>query len=152
MFLGFVLWILFCVFVSEVLPDLCQLIWHVMKFSARVSLFVAKDLFRLSVFLGIQCFRIGKFGYFLVCELINDAQRVDEAEEQDSNAYVSSSDLSYEEACFVLGLEPNATNSEIDRAYKSAIKLAHPDLGGSADQAALINQARVVIKLKSFGT
>lgn len=41
-----------------------------------------------------------------------------------------------------LGLGPDATRAEADRAWRTLAKTAHPDHGGSADRMALLNAAR----------
>lgn len=42
----------------------------------------------------------------------------------------------------VLGLSANATKEQIDTAYRSAAKTAHPDAGGSEEAMAELNQAK----------
>jgi hypothetical protein len=42
----------------------------------------------------------------------------------------------------VLGLPPNASQAEIEAAYRSKAKAAHPDKGGSAEEMAKLNAAR----------
>ena len=53
--------------------------------------------------------------------------------------------MSVEEALEVLGLEPDASNSDIESAYRNEMKRAHPDQGGSDWMAAKVNQARDVL-------
>jgi DnaJ domain len=47
-----------------------------------------------------------------------------------------------EDAYRVLGLKPGASHEEIRAAYRRLIKKVHPDLGGSAALAAMINAAK----------
>lgn len=42
----------------------------------------------------------------------------------------------------VLGLAPTATRAEIESAWRAAMRTAHPDRGGSHDQALRLNHAR----------
>lgn len=42
----------------------------------------------------------------------------------------------------VLGVKPTATKAEIDSAFRSLMHTAHPDRGGSHNQAAELNRAR----------
>lgn len=42
----------------------------------------------------------------------------------------------------ILGLNPEATEDEIDAAFRAKAKSAHPDAGGSHDQMARLNAAR----------
>ena len=50
-----------------------------------------------------------------------------------------------EEAYEILGLEMDASDEEIDRAYKELIRKNHPDMGGSEYIAKKINAAREYI-------
>ena len=56
-----------------------------------------------------------------------------------------------EEAYEILGLTMDATDDEIDHAYKELIRKNHPDLGGSEYIAKKINAAREYI-IKNQGT
>ena len=49
------------------------------------------------------------------------------------------------EACATLGVWPGASRAEIERAYRTKMKRAHPDHGGSAAQAAALNLARELL-------
>lgn len=42
----------------------------------------------------------------------------------------------------VLGITKNASRDEIEKAYRTKAKSAHPDAGGSTDGMAKLNQAR----------
>ncbi len=55
------------------------------------------------------------------------------------------SGMSADEACEILGVEPNATPEDIESAYRQAMKKAHPDQGGSDWMAAKVNQAKDVL-------
>lgn len=52
---------------------------------------------------------------------------------------------SYVDALARLGLKPGFTLDDLKRAYKRAIRIAHPDAGGSAQAAQAVNAARDVI-------
>lgn len=45
----------------------------------------------------------------------------------------------------VLGLKPDATEAEINAAYRDAARTAHPDGGGSADEFDEIKQAHLIL-------
>ncbi len=45
-------------------------------------------------------------------------------------------------ACATLGVRLGASRAEIERAYRTKMKRAHPDHGGSVARAAALNQAR----------
>ncbi len=53
--------------------------------------------------------------------------------------------MSAEEACEILGVEPDATPQDIETAYRRVMKSAHPDHGGSDWMAAKVNQAKDVL-------
>ena len=49
------------------------------------------------------------------------------------------------EAWRVLGLQPGASRDEVRAAYRRLMKRVHPDLGGSAVLAAMLNAAKQVL-------
>jgi DnaJ family protein C protein 19 len=56
-----------------------------------------------------------------------------------------SGSMSRDEAYEVLGLHPNASETEIREAHRRLMRGAHPDAGGSDWLAARINQARDIL-------
>lgn len=54
----------------------------------------------------------------------------------------SSGDMSREEALDILGLDENADEAEIRRAYKELMKKVHPDTKGSQGLARTLNRAK----------
>lgn len=67
----------------------------------------------------------------------------DPAEEEPQQTFVL--DLSYFHAVALLGLQNGFTQAELSRAYKEAMKKAHPDAGGSVEAAQAVNAARDLI-------
>ena len=53
--------------------------------------------------------------------------------------------MSVSEAREVLGVGPDATEQEIEQAYKALMKKNHPDQGGSKYFASQLNQAKEVL-------
>lgn len=60
----------------------------------------------------------------------------------DREAPAADGPMPEEEAYRVLGLEPGASLDEVRAAYRRLMKKVHPDLGGSATLAAMINAAK----------
>lgn len=54
--------------------------------------------------------------------------------------------MSEDEAYGALGLRWGASDDEIARSHRSLMKKLHPDVGGSTDLAARLNQAKDVLK------
>jgi DnaJ family protein C protein 19 len=57
----------------------------------------------------------------------------------------SSGPMTRQEAFEVLGLQPNASATEIREAHRRLMRGAHPDAGGSDWLAARVNQARDIL-------
>ncbi len=53
--------------------------------------------------------------------------------------------MSREQARRVLGLNPNATEQDVKDAHRRLMRRVHPDKGGTAQQAALINRAKDIL-------
>ncbi len=66
-------------------------------------------------------------------------------EEPEDPADTTASETPYEAALRILGLPPGFTKTGLRRFYLKAIKCAHPDAGGSAEQAQAINAARDLV-------
>lgn len=59
-----------------------------------------------------------------------------------AKAPVANTTMSVPDARHLLGVEPTATKSEVESAYRRLMQRVHPDAGGSAALAQLLNQAR----------
>jgi hypothetical protein len=53
--------------------------------------------------------------------------------------------MTRDQALRLLGLDESSTWTEIRHAYRAAIRSAHPDAGGSSEQAAALNDAMAVL-------
>ena len=53
--------------------------------------------------------------------------------------------MSASEAREILDVSENASGSDIEKAYRKAMKRAHPDQGGSDWTAAKVNQAKDIL-------
>jgi hypothetical protein len=59
-----------------------------------------------------------------------------------SNSPWNSDKMSLDEACKILDITAKASKVDIEKAYRNAMKKAHPDNGGSDWMAAKVNQAK----------
>lgn len=67
------------------------------------------------------------------------------SESGSSNSKGSSGNIDRVEAYQILGLQPDASDEEIQAAYRRLMQRVHPDQGGSAYLAVRLNQARKVL-------
>jgi len=83
-------------------------------------------------------------GFLFLSILIEEWRRGPE----DQQAYDDDDDDDdlYEAARDLLGLRPGFTRKAFERAYKAAMKRAHPDAGGTTAQAQKVNKARETIR------
>jgi hypothetical protein len=155
-------WIIFSHVFAEVVPILlCGLgyligflflcLWEVIKFTARaipwllvhgaIALVWAARMSGRGLRLGFM------FLFYLADEWRRGSQDAGAAEEEigaDSRDEQTIADA-YEQALGLLGLAPGFTQSALKRAYRTAIRIAHPDAGGSAAAAQAINSAYELI-------
>ncbi|WOS62032.1 J domain-containing protein [Sinorhizobium fredii] len=163
-------WIVFSYFFAEFAPiillGICHLIgflflclWEVVKLIARALAWLIARIFRGAATALRKCghgLRLGLlFLFYLADEWrrgpaeeqddgASDDEGADDQEERQDRGGLPPRDP-YADALTRLGLNPGLTLSDLKRAYKQAIRLAHPDAGGSAAAAQAVNAARDVI-------
>lgn len=144
-------WILFSIFFAEVLPDLIAGTVYVLiklpRWLWRGSVKGYHMAASVVVFIW-PYFRDGAlFLFYVVSELTGlapDNEELDDDEYQEEAENESGQD-SYLAACERLGLKPPFTQSEFKTAYRRAMSAAHPDRGGTTQQAQVVNEARTRI-------
>ncbi len=70
----------------------------------------------------------------------------DTGEDEDIFDDEAADEAAYDAALTLFGLDDDCDEAALNRAYKRAIGSAHPDRGGSAEQAQGVNVARDVIR------
>jgi hypothetical protein len=95
------------------------------------------------------------FSYYILDELVRDGHPDEQNEDEGAYAYDGADNDReedeeededvYEKTLQLLGLQAGCSLSEFRRAYKRAISRAHPNKGGTHEQALAINTARETI-------
>ena len=86
------------------------------------------------------------FFYFLADEALHSEAEPEEAGWQYHDDMEVDEKDAYEEALNLLGLQEGCTQKEFNRAFRSAMAQAHPDKGGTHEQAMALNAARSIVK------
>ncbi|GGC12702.1 hypothetical protein GCM10011494_34430 [Novosphingobium endophyticum] len=148
------LWVAFTLFADETVELLASL-WKVFEFIGLVLAKAAEALLLAAGFVLVALARTigralrvcggwlalaGRFCWFLAIELARgarDDQHDDAADDDDDH-----DDDLHQAALILLGLPASYTRHALDAAYKAAIRKAHPDAGGTVDEAKAVNMAR----------
>ncbi len=159
-------WIVFSYAFAEFAPiillGLCHLIgflflclWEVIKLIARALGWLIGRILRAAGTALRKCGHCLHLGLLFLFYLADEWRR-GPAEEQDDGAFgdegTGDQDDAedhggapcdpYEDALARLGLGPGFSPADLKRAYKQAMKIAHPDAGGSPAAAQAVNAAR----------
>lgn len=153
MFLALLLgWIVFAYVFAALAPVLFELLCHLLEF-LLICLFEASALLvrlivRLIAISARAALRCGRwaglacvFMFYIADEWRRGPQAADAADDQSGQAPESA----YAQALACFGLPPGFTAAELERAYRQAIRKAHPDAGGSLEEAQTINAARDLV-------
>lgn len=94
------------------------------------------------------------FLYYLADEALRGEEEeedfdYEEAEDEDEPDEEQAQSDSYEKALRLLGLQAGYTQESFKRAFKIAMMQAHPDRGGTDDQAVAVGEARDIIKTQN---
>ena len=125
--------------------------WMAVFAIARAALWLLVQLARLllrGLILAGRGVRLAViFLTFLASEALRGDDPAEEARAEEDGGTAGDPDHDddgdlYQAALTLLGLPPTFTRAELDAAFKQAIKKAHPDAGGSVDQAQAVNMAR----------
>jgi len=155
----FAAWCIGCMIFAEIVPPALEALWYVLCYLfecfgvALKYLFIG--LFRAIVWLAKQGWR-GLLSLMQARESQDGtaSENADEGEGQ-SEAEDAAEEPQpaprpapdpYQVAIRLLGLEPGFSRTALSRAYKQAMKHAHPDAGGSTRKAQAVNAARDLLK------
>lgn len=110
---------------------------------SAIFLFVISALFFMAgkTPLGLVLMVFGIYALYSYSKTKKENAKPEEPEEKVSRS-LPSSEMSEEEAYFILEIRQGASREDIQRAYKRMMMEFHPDRKGNAYMAAKINQAR----------
>lgn len=143
----------------ELIPELicfiCACLWEVVKLLFRATFRLLAWTIGL-VLMAARRLWLGLVMLFFVADewrrgpgVAEDA-RSDEFPDRDSER--EHEQAAYEEALALLGLTPGFTHQALKCAYHAAIRIAHPDAGGSVAAAQAVNNAyRLIRQIHGWG-
>jgi hypothetical protein len=150
-FIIMILWFIFTKMFAEVGALLLIGLWAAIRFLYMAQWMAVFAILRAALWLLVQLARGARlaviFLYFLASEALRGDDPAEEARAEEDGGAAGDPDSNddadlYQAALMLLGLPPKFTRAELDAAFKAAIKKAHPDAGGSVDQAQAVNMAR----------
>ena len=139
----------FCIFLKHagellfyLVEQIWQCLWSFLKLLGRTALTCC-----LSAGRGTRAMLV--FFYYLVDEALHggaDQENHDDEEAEDELDEQQAQNNSYENALRLLGLQADCTLEMFNRAFRSAMVQAHPDKGGTHEDALALNAAREILK------
>lgn len=137
----------------ELIPELicfvCACLWEVVKLLFRAALWLLAWTIRF-VSMAAQGLWLGLVMLFFVADEWRRGPRVGEEARSDEFPDGDSEEerrrAAYEQALALLGLAPGFTHQALKRAYHAAIRIAHPDAGGSVEAAQAVNRAYQLVR------
>jgi len=154
LFLLLVAWCIASMIFAELVPLALEALWYALWYALcylfecfGVALaYLFKGLFRAIGWLAKQSWR-GLLSLVQAQEPRDGpaSQDEDEAKDADEKPQPAPSPDPYQASLGLLGLEPGFSRAALSRAYKQAMKHAHPDAGGSTIKAQAVNAARELL-------
>lgn len=151
-FIILVLWVLASLVFAELIPVLFELLGYAIAFLFK-CIFAALFLILRGLWIGLlwagrNAARGIALGALFVSILVQEWRRGGDHDAETDEEFEDGDAAGdrYEAARELLGLAPGFTRKAFERAYKAAMKRAHPDVGGNTAQAQEINQARDLIR------
>lgn len=155
LFLLLVAWCIASMIFAEIVPLALEALWYALCYLIEcfgVALgYLFKGMFRAIGWLAKQSWRGVSQGTlflaFLAQEWWRGAASEDEGGriDEDEPAGPFAGQDPYHAALGLLGLAPGFSRPALNRAYKQAMKHAHPDAGGSSRKAQAVNAARELL-------
>ena len=140
--------------IYEVLKLVCRAFAWVLTLAFRGTVWIAARTGEGLAWAAVRIARGAYLGCVFLFYLADESLRgpreqeyaADEEEEDAGDAEEQAREHdAYAQALARFGLAPGFTPDDLSRVYKRAIRKAHPDAGGSLDQAQAINAARDLI-------
>lgn len=150
-FIAMIIWFMLCTIFAELgaaliiglgaaIRFLFVAQWMAIFAILRAMLWLLVQLVRLLIRALIMIGRFLAFAMRVLFYLIQDGLRGGQADDQAADE--DDEEELYDAALRLLGLPPDYSRAALDVAFKRAIRKAHPDTGGSVDQAQAVNTAR----------
>ena len=143
-------WCVFSMVFAEVVPLLFQALGNLLAYLFEAFAIALKllfrALFRLIIYLVRSLLVVSVFARLYVQECWRGPQAQDDQDDEDEQDEQETAFGDYEAALALLDLSSDICRETFDRAFKAAIKKAHPDVaGGSVEGAQAVIAAREVI-------